>query len=178
MADYYTQIVVQQTIPEKLISPFERLLLGKIFETESCEDGIYYFASNGASCDITLNRMELKQTLERPGERSRLRPFIAARLKDTAPDNEFVDLDLSTAPSGEAHIILLQDIVRRAKGDLPYLTIACAFTCNKMRPDGFGGMGIIITPARVLYRSTFDFFESFERRYECNIRAKERDRKR
>lgn len=163
MADYYTQIVVQQTIPERLISPFERLLLAEILESTSCEQGIYYFSSNGPSCDITLNRRELELALEK-SERSRLRPFIAGRLKKAVPDHDYVDFDLSAAPFGDAYIVLLQDIVRRSKDNLPYLTIACAYTCNKMRPDGFGGMGIIITPARVLYQSTYDFFEDYERR--------------
>ncbi len=101
MADYYTQIVVQQTIPERLVSPFERLLLAEIFEHESSEEGIYYFASNGASCDITLDRMKLEQVLEQTTERSRLRSFITDRLKKSASDHDYIDFDLSAVPSGD-----------------------------------------------------------------------------
>lgn len=165
MADYYTHTVVQQTIPERLISPLERLLLANIFTREAYDDGVYYFADTDPNIFIVLDRPELRRALDETRVRSRIRSFVERCLAASGNENSNIDLDLSAVDGGNAHIVILQDIVRRSKGEIPYLTLASAFTCSKMRPDGFGGMGIIITAKRVLYQSTYEFFESFERRH-------------
>jgi hypothetical protein len=50
---------------------------------------------------------------------------------------------------------IFQDIVRRS-ARLRYVTAISAFTCSKMRPDGFGGMAVLITPSAVVGKSTSD----------------------
>jgi ABC-type transporter Mla MlaB component len=165
MADYYTQTVIHQEIPERLIAPFERMLLAQILESDERDGNIYYYASEAPGSFVTLNRVAFQDALSISRVRSRLRTLVAARLAEAGPDHDYFDVDLTGLPyADDAHVILLQDVVRRSKGEIPYLTIAAAYTCNKMRPDAFGGMGIIITPTRILYRSTYDFFQSFEAR--------------
>jgi hypothetical protein len=164
MADYYTHAVVHQVIPERLMSPLERLLLTAVFDFDTVDDGLYFYAENSPHCDITLSRRNVEEALAATRVRSRLRLFIASCLGKANSEHDAFDVDLSAFQTGDVPVVALQDIVRRAKGELPYVSIAYAYTCNKMRPDGFGGMGVIITPARVLYQSTYDFFENFERR--------------
>ncbi len=47
-----------------------------------------------------------------------------------------------------------QEIIRRSKGALPWVSMEKAYTCSKMRPDGFGGSAIFITADDVKYVST------------------------
>jgi hypothetical protein len=54
--------------------------------------------------------------------------------------------------------IFLQDIVRRSK-TLSYISVVTSFTCSKMRPDGFGGMAVLITPDAIVGKSTGDFLQ-------------------
>ena len=163
MADYFTQTVLRQTIPARLISPLERLLLGQIFESEDHDGDIYYYASEAPADWITLDRADLQDALKHTRIRSRMSPFLRARLAETKPDCADLDIDLTAIPQRDpAHVVILQDIVRRSKGELPSLSIAQAYTCGKMRPDGFGGAGIIITPRRVLYQCTYGFFNRYD----------------
>ena len=55
---------------------------------------------------------------------------------------------------------IFQDIVRRS-ATLRYVTAVSAFTCSRMRPDGFGGMAVLITPSAVIGKSTNDVIEDF-----------------
>ncbi len=162
MADYYTQTVILQEIPERLIAPFERLLLAEIFESDNHDGNIYYYASERPNDFITLDRRAVENALSKCRVRSRLRSALVERLLKSDPQHDCFDFDLTSAP---AYTTILQDIVRRSKGDLPYLTIAGAYTSSKMRPDGFGGMAIIITPYRIRYSSTYDVIEKFESRW-------------
>lgn len=163
MADYFTQTVLRQTIPASLISPLERLLLGQIFESEDHDGNIYYYASEAPAGCITLDRADLQDAFKHTRVRSRMSPFLTARLAETKPDCDGLDIDLTAIPQRDpAHIVILQDIVRRSKGELPSVSIAQAYTCGKMRPDGFGGAGIIITPRRVLYQCTYGFFNRYD----------------
>ena len=49
----------------------------------------------------------------------------------------------------------------RRSPSLHYVTAVTAFTCSKMRPDGFGGMAILITGNTVTGKSTNDIIEDF-----------------
>jgi hypothetical protein len=173
MADYYTQLVVQQTIPSALISPFEQLLLREMLEHEQIDGEMYFFASEQV-CDFpSVSRRELIEALAASPQRSRLKTFVSEQLARHPDDCPHIDLDFSASVYGsDAYLIILQDIVRRAKAQLPYLTIVGSYTCSKMRPDGFGGMCITITPSAIRYWSTYDVLERFTARFEKTRAAK------
>ena len=57
--------------------------------------------------------------------------------------------------SGTSIEFFLQDIVKRS-ATLKYVTVVSAFTCSKMRPDGFGGMAVVITADAIKGKSTDD----------------------
>lgn len=178
MADYYTQLVVQQTIPSSLISPFEKLLLGEMLEHEQIGDEAYYFASEQLCDFLTVLRSDLQKALAATSQPSRLRSFAEKALGRTNPDAsnpdyDYFDLDLSACEFGsDAYLVILQDIVRRTKAQLPYLTVVGSYTCSKMRDDGFGGMCITITPRAIRYWSTYDVLERFTARFEKTRAAK------
>ena len=54
----------------------------------------------------------------------------------------------------------MQDIVCRSP-TLDHVTAVSAFTCSRMRPDGFGGMAVVITADFVRGKSTNDILEDF-----------------
>ncbi len=155
MPDYYEQTVVQQIIPDADMTPLERLLLGKIFQSERVNDGWHFFAEDNPAVMITVLRSELDQALAAPHDRGNSAYRCVIEQMETAePGAVEIDLDLSTT-SWE---FFLQDIVKRST-TLTYISVVVAFTCSRMRPDGFGGMAILITPAAIVGKSTGDFLE-------------------
>lgn len=49
----------------------------------------------------------------------------------------------------------------RRSPTLDNVTVISAFTCSKMRPDGFGGMAVLITADAIKGKSTNDLLEDF-----------------
>jgi hypothetical protein len=49
----------------------------------------------------------------------------------------------------------------RRSATLRYVTAVMSFTCSKMRPDGFGGMAVMITADAIIGKSTNDILEDF-----------------
>jgi len=167
MADYFTPTVVQQEIPAELISPFEKLLLAAIFEHEEENGKIYYFASEASSDFLTLDRADLEHALAATTAKSRLKTFVQEQIDATPAVCADIDLDLTVSLYGsDAYLVILQDIVRRSKGALPYLTITESWTCSKIRPDALGGQAIIITPRAIRTWSTYRYLEAFTGRFE------------
>jgi hypothetical protein len=152
MPNYYFTTVIQQTIPNADMSPLERLLLTHIFEWEQDDEGLYFFASEG-SCDmICVSRYELEAAISASEEyESSVISVVKDGLAETPEAESDTELDFSMT-SWEP---ILQDIVRRSS-TLTQITAMTAFTCSKMRPDGFGGMAILITADVILGKTTDD----------------------
>jgi hypothetical protein len=74
-----------------------------------------------------------------------------------APEEAEIDFDLSGASIWE---LIFQEIVRRSP-TLHYVTAITSFECSKMRPDGFGGMAMLITADRIISKSTHDLIAEF-----------------
>lgn len=161
MADYYTPTVIQQTMPDADMTPLERLLLSHIFDAERDGDGWYFFSEQGPSDTLYIERTALEAALAGSANAgdSAATMFVKEQLPDALsgePPPSHIDLDLSTT-SWE---FIVQDIVRRSSS-LHYVTVVSAFTCSRMRPDGFGGLAVLITAEAVLGKSTYDILEDF-----------------
>jgi hypothetical protein len=163
MADYHSPTVVQPNIPAMDMTPLERLILGLVFDTESDEDGLYLYSWCGPSDIVTLSADDLRSALEASREQGEssfgkhVEGLLARRdaeAGDDPPDD--IDVDLTASDSGWGG--MLQDIVRRSK-TIDEIIVTTAFTCTKMRPDGFGGGVMLITPDAIRYRSTIDIVE-------------------
>jgi hypothetical protein len=164
MADYYAQTVVEQVIPNADMTPLERLVLTHVFDSEEDGNGLYLFAETGPSDFVYLPVPTLKTAMtESAGIASSLTAPVAKLLNKLRDADTDVEIDL-TVTSYEP---ILQDIVRRSP-TLDYITVVAAFTCSKMRPDGFGGMATFITAGAVKGMSTHRFIEDcladFERK--------------
>ena len=157
MADYFTPTVVEPMIPSSAILPVEAMFLAQAFEAES-EDGlIYYFGETGANELVFFDPKELREALNLADHTSsRLVAKLRAEYAEMLVGEDEFEFDVA----GDLWPEVLQDIVRRAP-DLEELTVTMAFTCSKMRPDGFGGLAMLITAAAIRSGSTHTLFETF-----------------
>jgi hypothetical protein len=158
MADYFMQTVVHQTIPHADITPLERLLLSHIFEVQPDGDGLYPFSEQGPSDMLWLTSAELEEALAASmTAESAANGFIREQLAKSKADEGEIELDMSEP----GWPFLFQDIVRRSS-TLKFVSIEAAFTCSKMRSDGFGGMAMLITGNDVFSKSTGELLQEFE----------------
>lgn len=157
MADYYTPTVVDPLIPLAAMLPIERLFLAQVFDEELDGETAYYYSGDGACDLISLSAEDVRAVLDAATpETSRL----AQKLIDEQPDAILGDEDLELDMCGDLWPDVLQDIVRRAP-DFDHLTVTMAFNCSKMRPDGFGGLAMLITASAIRSESTHTLFDRF-----------------
>ncbi|RFB76633.1 hypothetical protein [Methylovirgula sp. 4M-Z18] len=174
MADYHSPTVVEPNIPVADMTPLERLILDLVFDTEGDDAGIYYHSWCGPADIVTLPVGELRAAFtasHQQGE-STIGRHVAGLLArydaeagDDPPDD--IDVDLTDIDVGWDR--MFQDIVHRST-TLDEIVVTTAFTCTKMRPDGFGGSVMLITADAIRSRSTTDILEEF-----ANEAAKARD---
>lgn len=157
MADYFTPTVIQPTIPIADMTPLERLLLSHVFQSEPDGDGLYFYAETSANDLIQIPISEARAALTAseaiPSEANGL---VRVELAGLDAKGEG-DLEFDISITGWA--FLFQAIVRRSSS-VPYVSAVTAFTCSKMRPDGFGGMAMVITAEAVKAKSTDEMVET------------------
>jgi hypothetical protein len=159
MADYFTPTVIQPAIPAGDITPLERLLLSHIFVAEPDGESLYFYADERPADMIWIDRAPIEAALaqSKTAVDSTAVGVVTEQLARVPADNVEIELDLSGSSCWES---IFQDIVRRSV-TLRYVTAVSAFTCSRMRPDGFGGMAVLITPSAVIGKSTSDIIEDF-----------------
>lgn len=157
MADYYTPTVIEPFIPLAAILPIERLFLAAVFNEEVDGETAYYYSDDGACDLISLPADEVRTALDaaKPGICR-----LAQQLIDEQPDAILGEEDIDLDMCGDLWSDVLQDIVRRSP-DLDHLTVTMPFTCSKMRPDGFGGLAMMITAQTIRSESTHTLFDRF-----------------
>jgi hypothetical protein len=154
MADYFFPTVIQPTIPCTATTALERLILERVFDSEPDGDGLYFFAEVSPNDLVDLSVTDAQAGLAASADPDSAAVTIAREaLEEADGDDTFITLDL-TVTSWE-HIF--QDIVRRSPA--LHVTAVSAFTCSKMRPDGFGGLAILITADAVSARNTDDILK-------------------
>jgi hypothetical protein len=156
MADYITPTVIQPAIPIADITPLERLLLSHVFNAERQGERLYFYADEGPADRIWLDRARLEAALAHSRIDSTAATLVIEHLARIPADNVEIELDFSD----RCWAAIFQDIVRRSPS-LRYVTAVSAFTCSKMRPDGFGGMAVLITADTVMGKSTSDIVADF-----------------
>lgn len=165
MTDYHSPTVVEPTVPPADLTPLERLILDLVFNTDSDEGGVYFHSWCGPSDVVTLSVDDLRAAFDasREANGSRIGRYVATLLArhdaeagDDPPDD--IDVDLTDTDSGWDKIF--QDILRRS-ATIDEIVVTAAFTCTKMRPDGFGGSVMLITADAIRYSSTMDMLEAF-----------------
>lgn len=152
MADYFSQTVVQPAIPNGCITPLERWLLEQMFQCEGyADERTYFFASESIKDQIDRSDGVLDALLG--ADASPLAAALREALR-TADDPDWLDVgDIGYAA-------VLQAIVARHPIEVPYVTVEVAYTCSRMRPDGFGGAAELITAAGSQWMGTGAWLES------------------
>lgn len=157
MADYWTPTVVEPDISDIDITPLERLLLSCIFECERYDGVTYFFSEQGPSDMIYLARSKLAEALAASeAVECSANAFVKEQLAAADGEIDEVELDMS----GPGWQFLFQDIIRRSC-TITAVTVKMAFTCSRMRPDGFGGMAMLITANAVMAKSTGELLDEF-----------------
>lgn len=157
MASYYVPTVVQTTIPDTDITPIERLILSHIFSAEPDGDGLYFFAEDSPAECLELDVAELRDAHHASADvDSVLNAIVADRLAQVEAGDTHVELDLSVI----SWATIFQDVVRRSP-TLDEVAVSSAFTCSRMRSDGFGGMATLITATAILSGSTDEMLAGF-----------------
>ncbi|MCW0234058.1 MAG: hypothetical protein OJJ21_10705 [Ferrovibrio sp.] len=147
MADYHSPTVVTPHIPFRDVTPLEALILPLVFDESAEEDGSYFHSWCGPSDVITVEIDAVREALEASKDvEARITAYVISLLaaheaipEENRPDD--LDIDLTAGPGWDE---ILQDIVRRSS-TLDEIVVTAAFTCTKMRADGFGGSVMRIT---------------------------------
>lgn len=162
MADYYSPTVVAPEIPLNDMTQLERLILSGVFDEDVAPGTAYFHSECGPGDILTIDAGRLRAALAQSLEiESPCNGRIASLLneRDASTDDlpDGVDIDLTEVKLGWDQI--LQAIVKRSTG-LDEIVVTAAFTCSKMRSDGFGGSVMRITADRIQYASTVDMLET------------------
>ena len=157
MASYESPTIIQPTIPLKDMTPLEQLLLAEIFMAEDDADGVYFFAETTTN-DMPEVELEVLRRALAASELfdSTRNDFVRGQIDGQTPDSATTSLDMSIISC--EHIF--QDIVRRSP-TLTHVTAVSAFTCSKLRVDGFGGLAVLITAKEVRAKSLDDVLNDF-----------------
>lgn len=157
MANYHSPTVIQQPIPVTDVTILERLILGQIFDMIDNGETISLTSWEGACPIVTLNAVELVDALAEPA----CHDTTAQRQVHEQLGIErrlFGEIDLDC--SDDCWLAMLQDVVRRSSL-LDHLTVVSSWTCDKMRPDGFGGAVELITATGIRSANTQAMIECF-----------------
>jgi hypothetical protein len=157
MADYHTPTVIEPMIPVSAVLPVEGMFLAHVLDAEIDSSAVYYFSEQGANDLVFFDPEELREALDAADHSS---SRLVTRLLEDHADALRGDDDIEFDLAGDLLPQVLQDIVRRTP-DLDAIYVTMAFTCTKMRPDGFGGLAMLITNETIRSESTNALFERF-----------------
>ncbi|HET6523194.1 hypothetical protein [Sphingopyxis sp.] len=154
MADYFSQTVIRPDIPRTAMTALEYQVLAQMFDHEDVGEDVYFCASHGPNDMLFLDLGEVKALLgEDEGVASGLADLVRQEMAKCDPDGAEFELDMSMIGFEG----IFQDIVRRSA--LDYIEVEAAWTCSKMRPDGFGGAATLITTDDIETVSTAGWLE-------------------
>jgi len=140
MADYFSQTVIRPDISRTAMTELEYAVLALVFDHEIVGEDVYFSSSLGPSDIITLPVSDVRRwLLEDEGVASGMADL--ARKELAGLDSDAIDIDFDLSVIGFEGI--LQDVVKRSA--LDFIEVEAAWTCSKMRPDGFGGAATLIT---------------------------------
>ena len=144
-------MVVDQFIPNELMTPLNHFLLTQIFEITQYEDGVDFFARDWPGELIFLFDDEPDQLLEAIEKTKDIDPELCADVKRAMQTNgNTVEVNCDTF--GNYHRVF-QGMIRRSGGKLPYVTTQGASIWFKKRPD-LGGLAEVITADAIEHVST------------------------
>ena len=160
MADYFSQTVIRADIPRAAMTALEYKVLAEMFDHEAVGDDVYFCASHGPNDLLFLDRTEVRALLdEDEGIASGLADLVRKELAERGPGDAELELDMSVIGFEG----IFQDIVQRSA--LDFVEVEVAWTCSKMRPDGFGGAATLIMADDIESVSTAGWLEEAVARF-------------
>ncbi|WP_422060789.1 hypothetical protein [Sphingopyxis sp.] len=169
MADYHSPTIVRPDIPRSAMTLLEHRLLIGMFSYEGEEDSVYFFAEDYVNDLLHLPITEVAWLTEadpRPQPDSYAANAVREAMEKLDPADEELALDMSAI----GYEGIFQDIVRRCDA-LDDVEVVAAWTCTKMRPDGFGGMATLITADAIETMSTASFLDEARQRLQAGEQA-------
>lgn len=157
MADYHSPTIVRPDIPRSAMTLLEHRLLIGMFSYEGEEDAVYFFAEDYVNDLLHLRVSEVHWLMTadpNPDPASYASRAVSEALDKLDPGEDEVALDMSAI----GYEGIFQDIVKRCDA-LDDVEVVAAWTCTRMRPDGFGGMATLITADAVESMSTASFLD-------------------
>ena len=112
MTDYWTPMVVEQFIPNVMMTPLDSFLLTRIFESAQYEDGVYFFAEEWPGELIFLFDDEPDHLLEAIEKTKDIDPELCADVKRA------MQTDGDTV---ERQLLQLRQLLSRVPGHHPPL---------------------------------------------------------
>ena len=170
MADYQSPTIVRPDIPRSAMTLLEHRLLIGMFSFEGEEDAVYFFAEDYVNDLLHLRVSEvlwLMQSDPNPDPASYASRTVSEALDKLDPGEDELALDMSVIGYDD----IFQDIVRRCDA-LDDVEVVTAWTCTKMRPDGFGGMATLITADAIASMNTGTFLEEARARIKDGVAPK------
>lgn len=154
MTDYYSQTVVRTDIPRSSMTGLEFDVLCQIFSHETAGDDIFFFAEHGLNDIAYVTAGTAKAYAEADlGIASTLADHVAEAMTRLPDGDEQVEIDVAEI----GYETIFQDVVRRSA--LDFIEVETAWTCTKMRPDGFGGAATLITASAIESISTSSWLD-------------------
>jgi hypothetical protein len=152
MAEYIHPTVVTPPLPADAISLLEVLVLTQMYDWEHRGDRLYFFNKTGRPSAIELQVAEIARLIEAaPEDAGRLPDFLRTLLASLKPEDTVFEVDVTEG----LDVRIFQDILRRCK-DIDHIMVTSAWTCSRMKEDGFGGAVTVITAGQALTKTTTD----------------------
>lgn len=150
---------VREIVPDTDITPLELLLLSHIFHAERRSAGWQFYAQKGLPWFVYLDRAAVETALAASqAVESGANGLVSAQFTKAGPADGTVEIDLMES-SWE---FLFQDIVRRS-ARLRYVSVVFSLWSSEIGEENFGGVAWVITPDKVLAKSTNDIIADFLR---------------
>jgi hypothetical protein len=134
-----------------MMSPVEEFILKQVFEWEDNPEvvgDIYFFAGESPASYFEIDD---KEGLRKLIADSRA---LSPELCDGIERALVVDDSSIEIYEIGGYEPIFQAIVKRNKAELPFISIDQAFTCSRLRLDGFGGASTLIMPDSIEHMDT------------------------
>lgn len=151
MADYYGQATVQPSLP----MTEQEMVFFKWVKTWESD---YEIPVDTVPQGLELPMAELRKVLEEREDKNA--PFDLSGLScEKDEDDLWYFFSKENLPEGTVE--WFQWYLRRHR-EIPHVMVEVAFTCSKMRPDGFGGAAFFITKNHVRSVHTNEWLEGIQ----------------
>lgn len=134
MADYYTDCVMKPNIPAHLINDEQMKII------EAFLDGEIVSKDESGKPKLYYFR---KESYSGSGVVE----------NEDGTEEELDEDDLTE---------VLEEIVSNSNGELTHITLEAACHCNMMRPDGFGGWAVFVSPGSIEWMGTGNWLSQKE----------------